>query len=183
SAYFAVDLDILFAREGVALAVVHHARIAEQAAEDFGQEIVQELMFLKLIGLARGEQLGPARQCGPVRLHALRQRERGQVRPQNIGTKQRLGFDGQGHSRKRVDESLENRSVNCKRDSAELPETLERSGTGGLRDREVVQLLVDDLGLFALSWTWDSRTWINGFTKWKRDSEGRPTDDAALISL
>ena len=75
---FAVDLDILFTREGVALAVVHDAGIAEQAAEDFGQEVVEELMFLELIGLARGKQLGPAREGGPVRLHALRQGERGQ---------------------------------------------------------------------------------------------------------
>jgi hypothetical protein len=73
--------------------------------------------------LAGGEQLRPAQENRALRLQPLRQGERSEERSQDIGTKQRLGFDGHADSRINNDQTIKRLVwLDCKRAMQSVPE-------------------------------------------------------------
>lgn len=92
----AVYLDVPLAGDRVPLAAVRRAGVAKQFAEKVGEEVGQDLLFLEGVGATRGNQLPPMPQLRTLRRHVGGQLERRQVRSEDIGAEQRLGFNGHG---------------------------------------------------------------------------------------
>ena len=60
----AVHLDVAFAGEGEGVGGGGGAGVAEQAAEDFGEEVRQQRSFLEIVGAAGGDKAGPMLEFG-----------------------------------------------------------------------------------------------------------------------
>ncbi len=90
----AVHLDVFLAGERVAVLVVDRPRVAEDPAEDVGQEVGEEFLLLERVGLGRPEQPGPAGERFACCPDIAGQMEAGEVGAENVGPEQRLGFDG-----------------------------------------------------------------------------------------
>ena len=90
----AFHLDVFFARNGIARAAVCRAGVAEQLAEEVRQEVGQDFLFLELVRLAAGEQLGPFLELRPQAQHRIRQGKGGDVGANHVGAEQGFCFDG-----------------------------------------------------------------------------------------
>ena len=91
----AVHLDVAFPGKGVGVGAVLPARagVAEQAAEDVGQEVGQQGGFLELVGAAGSDEVGPVLEFGLPGRHLLRQVERPHLLAQDLRVEERFGFD------------------------------------------------------------------------------------------
>ena len=83
----AVDLDVLFARQRVALAAVCGPCVAQQFDEEIRQEVGQQFLLVQLVGPPGRDQVGPMRQFGADRINAFRQLERDQMLVHDVGSK------------------------------------------------------------------------------------------------
>ena len=92
----AVHLDVFLAGEGVAVFVVNRPGVAEDSAEDVGQEVGKEFLLFERVGLGGPEQPGPAAEGFPHARYVAGQMEAGKARAENVGPEKRLGFYGHG---------------------------------------------------------------------------------------
>ena len=91
-----IDFNEPFAGNGVPLAAICRAGVAEQRAEEIGQEVGKDLLFLERISTTGRNQFRPMRQLRAEPRHMGGQLECHQVRTENVGTKQRFGFNRHG---------------------------------------------------------------------------------------
>ena len=92
----AVHLNVLLAGEAVAVFVVNRPVVAENPAEDVGEEVGEEFLLLERVGLGRPEQPGPAAEGLPHSRYVAGQIEAGKARAENVGAEKRLCFYGHG---------------------------------------------------------------------------------------
>jgi hypothetical protein len=60
----AIHLDVAFAGKGEGVGGGGGAGVAEQAAEDFGEEVRQQRSFLEIVGAAGSDEAGPVLELG-----------------------------------------------------------------------------------------------------------------------
>ena len=89
----AVHLDVAFAGKGEGVRRSGRAGVAEQAAEDVGEEVREQGGFLEIVRAAGGDEAGPVLEFGlPVR-HALRQVEGPHLLAEDFRVEERFGFE------------------------------------------------------------------------------------------
>jgi hypothetical protein len=93
---FAVGLDVLLARDLVALGVVDRPGVAQQFTEDVVDEIAQDLLFLVGVDGPGGNDLSLFLQIFAPPRDVVRQAEPKEGQSNHIGAKDRLGFNGHG---------------------------------------------------------------------------------------
>ena len=69
------------------------AGVAEQAAEDVGEEVREQGGFLELVGATGGNEAGPVLEFGLPVPRLLRQTERPYLLAQDLRVEERFGFD------------------------------------------------------------------------------------------
>ena len=79
-------------------ALESRAGVAEQADEEIGEEVGEDLLLFEPLGATAGQHIGPVIERRAAIGHVGRQVERPKLLPQNVGTKQRFGFGGHGRS-------------------------------------------------------------------------------------
>jgi hypothetical protein len=89
----AVHLDVTFAGEGEGVSGGGGAGVAEQAAEDVGQEVRQQGGFLEFIGAAGSDEPAPVLEFGLPLRHALRQVEGPHPLADDFRVEERFGFE------------------------------------------------------------------------------------------
>jgi hypothetical protein len=84
---------VAFPGQGVGIGYLGWARVAEQAAEDVGEEVGQQGGFLELVGAAGGDEIGPVLEFGLPGARLLRRVERPHLLAQHFRVEERFGFD------------------------------------------------------------------------------------------
>ena len=82
-----IDLDEPFAGNGVAIASICRAGVAEQRAEEIGQEVGKDLLLLERISAPGRNQFRPMHQRRTKPLHMGRQLKCHQIRTENVRAK------------------------------------------------------------------------------------------------
>ena len=103
----AVHFDVGFAREGEGVARPGGPGVAEQSAEDVGDEFWEERGFLEGVRSAGGDEFGPVLQPVLRVLNRVRQNEGVQVLADDRRVKKGFGFDGHDLREGLGDESRE----------------------------------------------------------------------------
>jgi hypothetical protein len=83
-----------FPRKGESVGGLGRAGVAEQAAEDVGEEVRDEGGFLELVGATGGDEAGPVLEFGLPSRRLLRQIERPHLLAQDFRVEERFGFEG-----------------------------------------------------------------------------------------
>ena len=68
--------------------------VAEQIAEDVGEEIREQIGFLEIVRAARSDQIGPVLEPGLQALDSFWQLKGTHVLADDLRVEERLGFDG-----------------------------------------------------------------------------------------
>ncbi len=89
-----VHLDVAFAGKRVGVGGLGRAGVAEQPAEDVGQEVGEQGGFLELVSPAGGDEAGPVLEFGLPGGGLLWQDERPHLLAQDFRVEERFGFEG-----------------------------------------------------------------------------------------
>ena len=82
-----------FAGKAVGVSLFGRAGVAEQGAEDIGEEIREQGGFLEIVGAARSHEAAPVLEFRLQVRHALRQVEGAHLLADNLGVEERFGFN------------------------------------------------------------------------------------------
>src|ERR1035438_3258037 len=89
----AVYLDVPFPGKGEDVRRFRRPRVAEQAAEDVGEEVREEGGFLEIIRPPRGDKASPVLEFGQPVPHALRQVEGPHLLADDFRVEERFRFE------------------------------------------------------------------------------------------